>query len=105
MNGSLDSTFGNGGEAVLATNTLTPPGGLLHLDSVAIQSDGKIVVATNTATENSGGSLTSCNMLVLRFNTNGTLDTTFGQNGEAEIPLPRGWPSPAASRSCRAVRS
>ena len=104
VDGSLDSTFGSGGEVVLATNT-AKDSFTLHNASVAIQPDGKIVVATNTATENSGGSLTSCNMLVLRFNTNGSLDTSFGQNGETVIHLPRGWPRPTASPSWPAARS
>ena len=90
VNGSLDSTFGSGGEIVVGTNTFSPSEYPLHLDSVAIQSDGKIVVATNTATENSGGALTSCDMLVLRFNTNGSLDTSFGHNGETDIHLAQG---------------
>jgi len=90
VDGSLDSTFGNGGEVVLGTNTLRPSEVPLHLDSVAIQPNGQIVVATNTATENSAGTITSCNMLVLRFNTNGSLDTSFGQNGETVIQLPQG---------------
>ena len=90
VDGSLDSTFGSGGEVVVGTNTFSPSEYPLHLDSVAIQPDGKIVVATNTATENSGGSLTSCDMLVLRFNTNGSLDTSFGQNGETDIHSAQG---------------
>ena len=48
------------------------------------------MVATNTATVNSGGTITSCDMLVLRFNANGSLDTSFGQNGETAIQLPQG---------------
>ena len=90
VNGDLDSTFGNGGEVVVGTNTVRPSEFPLHLDSVAIQPDGKIVVATNTATENSGGSFTSCDLLILRFNTNGSLDTSFGQNGESDIHLAQG---------------
>ncbi len=54
VDGSLDSTFGTGGEVVLATNTIKSSF-TLHNASVAIQPNGQIVVATNTATENSGG--------------------------------------------------
>ncbi len=89
VDGSLDSTFGSGGEVVLGTNSVSVGNDGFHGASVAIQPDGKIVVATDTATEKSGG-LTSANMLILRFNTNGTLDTSFGQNGEADISLPQG---------------
>jgi uncharacterized delta-60 repeat protein len=53
-NGSLDSTFGTGGAAILAE---VP-------SSIALQSDGKIVVA-------GGGS-------VSRYNTNGSVDSSFG---------------------------
>ncbi|HMF12493.1 MAG TPA: delta-60 repeat domain-containing protein, partial [Gemmataceae bacterium] len=84
--GSLDNTFASGG---LALNTLAtfqsgdgPAGyGSAWLSAVAIQSDGKIVVA--------GSRLISVNTKVFptqfdfewvieRYNTNGTLDTTFG---------------------------
>ena len=88
VDGSLDATFGSGGEVVMATNATTSSF-LFHNASVAIQPDGKIVVATNTATTN-GSSLTSCDMLVLRFNPEGSLDTTFGQNGQSDIHLSQG---------------
>jgi uncharacterized delta-60 repeat protein len=89
VDGSLDSAFGTGGEVVLSTNTLKSSF-TLHNASVAIQPDGKIVVATNTATL-SGDSLTSCDMLVMRFNTNASLDTSFGSNGETVIHLAQGF--------------
>jgi uncharacterized delta-60 repeat protein len=88
VDGSLDSTFGSGGEVFLATNSIQETG-VLHNASVAIQPDGKIVVATNAVTI-SGGSRTSTDMLILRFNTNGSLDTSFGQNGETDIHLVQG---------------
>lgn len=69
--GSLDTTFGSGGRVLI---TLDAGGDLL--DSVAIQPDGKIVV---------GGALNQNNanlaFLVARFNSNGTLDTSFGNGG------------------------
>jgi uncharacterized delta-60 repeat protein len=101
VDGSLDSTFGTGGEVVLSTSSLKSSY-TLHCASVAIQPNGKIVVATNTATENPAQSLTSCNMLVLRFNTNGSLDTSFGQNGETEIQLSQGM---AAARGVAVLSS
>lgn len=45
--------------------------------SVVIQSDGKIVV---TGYEYNG---TDTDMVVARYNTNGTLDTTFGGTGKS----------------------
>ncbi len=69
-NGTLDTTFGTKGMVTTALN-----GGEL---SMAIQpADGKIVVAGwyNNPYPNSA-------FVLLRYNTNGTLDTTFGNNGE-----------------------
>ncbi len=78
VNGSLDSTFGTNG-----TTTNYFSGGGLHLtayidcvNSVAIQSDGKIVAAGYST----GGSQGSAFSLA-RYNTNGSLDNTFGTNG------------------------
>ena len=88
-NGSLDSSFGSGGEVVVSTGSLRSSF-TLHSASVAIQPDGKIVVATNTATA-SGGPMTSADMLVLRFNPNGSLDTSFGTNGKADIQVSQGF--------------
>lgn len=68
-NGSLDSNFGNAGIVQFSTDNGGPPFGL------AIQSNGQIVFAAP-------------NNLVLnvyRLNTNGTLDTTFGNGGIAAI--------------------
>ncbi len=88
VDGTLDSTFGSGGVVEVATNSVLVEY-TLHNAAVAIQPDGKIVVAASTATR-SPSSITSCNMLVLRFNTDGSLDTSFGQNGETDIQLAQG---------------
>jgi len=71
-NGSLDSTFGQGGKAI------TPVG--LHDDyayGLSIQQDGKIVVVGS-----SGDNSNAQAFAVARFKTNGSLDSTFGQNGK-----------------------
>jgi uncharacterized delta-60 repeat protein len=65
--GSLDTTFGNGG--IVTTPTT------FQALSVAIQNDGKIVVG------GTGGGLRGS--AVVRYNTNGSIDTTFGINGIA----------------------
>ena len=71
-NGSLDTSFGNSGKLTSA-NSVT---GGAH--SCAIQSDGKIVLAG----ESTPLSLSSVTDFALaRFNTNGSLDTSFGNNG------------------------
>jgi uncharacterized delta-60 repeat protein len=69
-NGSLDSTFGNGGKATTDFN-----GGLDAASSMAIQTDGKIVLA-GFATAGDP------HMALVRYNSNGTLDTTFGTGGK-----------------------
>ena len=65
--GQLDSTFGTGG--VFATN-FKQTDGTMDI-AAAIQSDGKIVV---------GGS-TPNGPALIRLNTNGALDSTFGKGG------------------------
>ncbi len=73
-NGTLDPSFGSNGLVTTAING--------NAFSVAIQpADGKIVV---------GGFLTSNAFLLLRYNTNGTLDTTFGSNGQVTTSMPAG---------------
>jgi uncharacterized delta-60 repeat protein len=71
--GSLDTTFGTGGKVV------TLPSGSTSSDmwDLTLQPDGKIVVAGD-ATVGSNG-----DMIVARYNTNGTLDTNFGSGGIA----------------------
>jgi len=81
-NGTLDNTFGIGG-------TVTYNGPSNGVDwipengnSLALQPDGKIVVV--------GSSLNWINwdVLVLRFNSNGTLDNTFGTEGAVTYNSP-----------------
>jgi len=69
--GSLDPTFGNGGKVVTSITS-----GQDKAFGVAIQSDSKIIVAgysTNT--------ITGKDFAVVRYKTDGTLDSTFGNNG------------------------
>lgn len=67
--GMLDTTFNGSGYAVLLPAGLTTTRGT----SVALQTDGKIVVAGS-----SSGIDGYSDMLLARFNVNGTLDSTFG---------------------------
>jgi len=69
--GSLDTTFGTGGTEQLAI------GSIAEADAVAIQSDGKIVIAGDAYPTNSSTQL----FMVARLNTNGALDTTFNTTG------------------------
>ena len=78
-NGSLDSTFGNNG-LVTTDYSRSGPGDIAY--AVAIQSDGKIVVAGSSydATEYEEFAL-------LRYYGNGFLDSTFGVDGIVIIPV------------------
>jgi uncharacterized delta-60 repeat protein len=69
-NGTLDPTFNGDG---IATTDLTPrdENGF----SMALQTDGKIVVCGNILSDSDDG------FLFLRYTTTGTLDTTFSQDG------------------------
>ena len=72
-NGSIDASFGNGGSVSMDVNTKH----YSELKAVAIQADGKIVVAGNTT--NLLG--TNLDFTVIRYKTNGNIDSTFGTNG------------------------
>jgi uncharacterized delta-60 repeat protein len=68
--GALDTTYDHG------TGVNQPDFGANETaDAVALQSDGKIVVAGDTSPTSAGGQST---LLVTRFNADGTQDTTFG---------------------------
>ncbi|MGO9482602.1 MAG: T9SS type A sorting domain-containing protein [Candidatus Kryptoniota bacterium] len=78
-NGTLDNTFGTNGTARTFIH-----GGDSTNDkaySVAIQTDGKIVVAGYSVDTTGGTSYAA--FALARFNSNGTLDDAFGTNGTA----------------------
>ena len=75
-NGSLDNTFGTGG----IVTTAIPGSGADGAGAVAIQSDGKIVAAGYTFN-------TTLDFAVVRYNANGTLDTSFDTDGIAIAPI------------------
>src|SRR5438128_1892704 len=68
--GSLDTSFGSGGE------TTTKIGSNAQAYAMALQSDGKIVLAGQG---NPGK--TGADFALARYNTSGSLDTTFGSKG------------------------
>ena len=70
--GSLDNTFGTGGIVK------TPFAGGAQAFSVALQSDGKIVVGGNAV--NAAG--TDIDFGIARYNTNGSLDNSFNTTGK-----------------------
>ena len=79
-NGTLDNTFGSNGIAAAPVTSGTTLS--LYVTRVAIQTDGKIV-----ATGYGGGSSTSDDFTLARFNANGTLDTSFGGGGTLTTSL------------------
>jgi uncharacterized delta-60 repeat protein len=78
-NGSLDTSFGTGGKVKTSfgsNNDLA--------NSVVIQPDGKILVGGST----SGGPGTGADYALVRYNSDGSLDTSFGN----DTPLATGTP-------------
>lgn len=76
--GILDNSFGTGG---MAKNTRCIEAGS---EAVALQPDGKIVVAGQTVEDSLLGSM---NFYVIRYKDQGAVDSTFGVNGLAEINI------------------
>jgi uncharacterized delta-60 repeat protein len=74
-NGSLDTTFGPAHTGVVTTDILG--GSQDNASALAIQSDGKIVVGGSSNPANGPGNL----FAMARYNTDGTLDTTFNGDG------------------------
>jgi uncharacterized delta-60 repeat protein len=75
-NGSLDNSFGINGTVI---NEI--PAGNNPVQSVAVQTDGKIII--------SGSSVNGINtdFTIMRYNTDGSLDNTFSISGIAETPV------------------
>ena len=71
--GSLDTDYYNDGK--LSSNLNRFDQGSTFYKSTAIQSDDKIVVGGNTWNGNNN------DFALVRYNTNGSLDSTFGKNG------------------------
>jgi uncharacterized delta-60 repeat protein len=85
-NGSLDTAFGNQG----VFNTII--GNNINIcSSIAIQPSGKIILAGSTG-------VNVKNILVVAVNENGTLDTSFGQEGKVIIAIS------GISNDCKSVK-
>lgn len=81
--GSLDTTFGTGG--IVETGLLSSgPDGFAY--SVAIQSDGKAVVAGHSILGFGGLGINEI-FDIIRFDPDGSLDTTFGNGGKVSTDL------------------
>lgn len=75
--GSIDPTFGEGGKTTINFNNYNDFG-----RNAALQTDGKIIVAG--AAKNSNG---NSSIALLRLNTDGSLDGTFGTSGKITLSI------------------
>ena len=82
--GDIDTTFGTNGKVTTAIGS-----GDDYAYALGIQSDGKIVAAGYSSDMVSGYSGRYYFALV-RYNSNGTLDTTFGTGGKVTTPIGTG---------------
>src|SRR5260370_21844933 len=89
--GSLDTSFNGTGTA-----TIDFAGGSDIANDVAVQADGKIIVAGRADVGATTGQ--GYNLALARYNANGTLDTTF--NGHGDIIFP---PLPSVFEDIRGV--
>jgi uncharacterized delta-60 repeat protein len=78
--GDLDPTFGTGGMVTTDIDRSTD-----IANAVAIQADGKLVVVGQTYKQND---YSNEDFVVTRYNTDGTLDTTFGRGGKVRTDFP-----------------
>jgi len=74
--GTLDTTFGSSGKVIQPIGSANDRG-----QSLAIQPDGKILLGGYCS---NGSNWDFC---IARFNSNGTLDTTFGSSGKVIQPI------------------
>ena len=84
QDGTLDTLFGIGGKV---TTQIGP--GYDAAYSVAIQSDGKIVVAGESYISGSPSNLNN-DIALVRYNVNGSLDDSFGAGGIVTTPIGSG---------------
>ncbi len=78
--GDLDPTFGDGGVVMTDFNNSTD-----IAYAVALQADGKLVVAGTTYTDND---FSGEDFAIARYNTDGSLDASFGTNGRVTTDFP-----------------
>ena len=79
-NGTLDTTFGENGRII---TDFDPNGGTEGAWAAALQPDGKIIAAGYVALVNPGPSY----FAVARYNTDGSLDQTFGSGGKVSTSI------------------
>jgi uncharacterized delta-60 repeat protein len=83
--GRLDTSFGGAGTGSYVAQLPSEPG-LTDASLVGVESDGSVLIggpATTASGTNTFG--------VVHLTANGTLDTSFGDDGEADVVLPSGF--------------
>ncbi|HKU86268.1 MAG TPA: hypothetical protein VJV77_08005 [Casimicrobiaceae bacterium] len=91
-NGSLDASFGVAGKVTTTVDVLS------KIDAIALQADGKIVVAGTgsiPADPKDSNAVDISHLIVARYMSNGLLDASFGSGGIAVTPF--GLPALAGS--------
>lgn len=78
LNGDLDTSFGDNGFVITPLMYNSYP----RRSNLKIQSDGKIIVIGSTQNTNF---FSPVDFLIARYNSNGTLDNTFGEDGYAVV--------------------
>ena len=86
-NGSLDTSFGNGGKVTTAIGSAAAA-----VSALAVQPDGKIVGA------GSGFVNSKEEFTLARYNANGSTDTSFGSGGVVRTAFPLTEPPPGATK-------
>ncbi len=94
----LDSAFASAGSQIVAFDLGGPTGG--HTDeclAVRLQSSGKIILAGYSVASPAGQPPTAAEIALVRLNSNGSRDTSFGSSGDGRIHYaPAGQPVAAA---------
>jgi len=84
-NGTLDPTFGNGGEKVVQFGFGSEQS---NATAIAIQNDGKIVLAGTQVPDSSAFGLSTIDFAMARLNPNGSQDSSFNGDGTKTIDFP-----------------
>lgn len=79
-NGTIDTGFGVGGTVTTDVST----GYFDGIENMVLQADGKVVVVGRYLTPKTSNTYRT-SIAILRYNTNGTIDNTFGVNGKQLI--------------------
>lgn len=82
--GHLDTTFAGTGKV---TTPMSPSGKIARVHALEIQRDGKIVVVGSSEVGSTAG---DSNIALVRYQTDGSLDTTFGADGKVITVLGSG---------------